>query len=163
MELCSRLAPRLPQSDLIEVAIERKKAMSEPKLKSNAPWILGIVGVFLTILHYACAVVCAATVGAAKTGFSDRYTGSELMEANAAMEESMSIANFTAIVFILCFILTFFGKGKHSKLTGWLLVIGGMVGGFSSIAHFSAAGIAAGIVYMCSGISSICNSKKALA
>lgn len=131
------------------------------KPKSNAPWILGIIGVFLTILHYACAIVCAAATGAAKTGFSDRYTGEELMEANAAVEQSMSVANFSILVFGICFILSFFGKGKHSKLTGMILIVGGIVGSICSIAHFSFAGIAAGIVYMCAGISSICNSKKA--
>lgn len=34
--------------------------MSKVKTKSNAPWILGILGVFPTILHLCCAILCAA-------------------------------------------------------------------------------------------------------
>ena len=129
------------------------------KPKSNAPWILGIVGIFLTILHYACAVVCTATIAAGDEVFNnaDKATSQQ------TMDNGMAVANFGAGLMALCFILSFFGKSKSSKVTGIVMVLAGIISAGLSIAHFSFAGIAAGIVYMCSGISSICNSKKVAA
>lgn len=127
------------------------------KPKSNAPWILGIVGVFLTILHYACAVVCSAALAAGDEVFNEVDKAS----AQQTMDNGMAVANFGAGLMVLCFILSFFGKSKSSKVTGIVMIIAGIVSAGLSIAHFSFAGIAAGIVYMCAGISSICNSKKA--
>ena len=131
--------------------------MSEQKTKSNAPWILGIIGIFLTVLHYACAVVCSAAVGAAsgihESGFSNA-------DADATFENGIFVANLSAGIMLLCFILSFFGKSKASLLTGLIMIVGGVAAAVLSVAHFSAGGIAAGIIYMCAGISSICNRKK---
>ena len=116
-----------------------------------------MVGVFLTVLHYGCAVVCSAAVGAASgmesRGFSDA-------KADKTMQDGIFVANLSAVILVACFVLSFFGKGKHSKQTGIALVALGALGGLLSIAHFSLPGIAAGILYVCSGISSIANSKK---
>ena len=76
------------------------------------------------------------------------------------MDNGMFVANLGAGLMVLCFILSFFGKSKASGFTGLLLIVGGIAAAGVSVAHFSAGGIAAGIVYMCAGISSICNSKK---
>ncbi len=43
--------------------------MSE-QVKSNAPWILGIVGISLTIFHYVCAVMCSAALVCLRTKFN---------------------------------------------------------------------------------------------
>lgn len=182
--------------------------MSEQKVKSNAPWILGIVGIFLTILHYACAVLCSAAVGDA-TEFSEKIkstpanvalaagevattvggvaarasghdgAASDMDDLTKTMENkrrantrsaedkgketfnvALKIANTSALIMLGCFILSFFGKSGISGITGFLLIIGGIAGAILSVVHLSIAGIAAGIVYLCSGISSICNRKK---
>ena len=130
--------------------------MSEQKTKSNAPWILGIVGIFLTIVHYACAVVCSSAVASGDVVFG----GADKASAQQTMDNGMFVANLGAGLMVLCFILSFFGKSKASGFTGLLLIVGGIAAAGVSVAHFSAGGIAAGIVYMCAGISSICNSKK---
>ena len=128
--------------------------MSEQKTKSNAPWILGIVGIFLTILHYACAIVCSAGLAGLGGAAGDAEGGAK------AADNSLMFGTAAAGIMFVCFILSFFGKSKASTFTGLLLIVGGITSVCMSIPHFSAAGIAAGIVYMCAGISSICNSKK---
>ena len=130
--------------------------MSEPKVKSNAPWILGIVGIFLTIVHWACAGVCSAAVASGDEVFG----GADKASAQQTMDNGMFVANLGAGLMVLCFILSFFGKSKKSGLTGLLLIVGGMAAAGISIAHISVGGIAAGVVYMCAGISSICNRNK---
>ena len=127
--------------------------MSEQKTKSNAPWILGIVGIFLTILHYACAIACSA--GLAGLGGIDVGIGGA-----KAADNSLMCGTVAAGIMFVCFILSFFGKSKASTFTGLLLIVGGITSVCMSIPHFSVAGVAAGIVYMCAGISSICNRKK---
>ena len=167
--------------------------MSEPKVKSNAPWILGIIGVFLTVLHFACAVLCSAAAGFAVEGsknfestagevgiaLGDAALGGKSLDGLAKQEarlkkekaanaeegrklrdQGIQIAKISALIMLGCFILSFFGKSGISGITGFLLIIGGMAGGILSLVHLSIAGIAAGIVYLCSGISSICNRKK---
>lgn len=163
------------------------------KVKSNAPWILGIIGVFLTVLHFACAVLCSAaagfvveegknseaTAGEVGVALGDALLGGKSIDGLAKQEERLKkekaknaaegrevaekgikIATYSALIMLGCFILSFFGKSGISGITGFLLIIGGIAGGILSIVHLSIAGIAAGIVYMCSGISSICNRKK---
>lgn len=130
--------------------------MSEQKVKSNAPWILGIIGVFLTIAHTACAVLCTAAISA-----GDQALGGASQEAaQDTFNKGMNVASIGIGIMVLCFILSFFGKSKASTFTGLLLILGGLAAAGVSIAHFSAAGIAAGIVYFCAGISSICNRNK---
>lgn len=128
--------------------------MSEQKTKSNAPWILGIVGLFLTILHYACAVVCAAALSAHEAVAKDAAAGDRMADAG------VFYANFVAGIMLLCFLLSFFGKGKHSKFVGVLIVLGGITAGAMSCVNLSIPGLAAGFVYLFAGISSILNSKK---
>lgn len=128
--------------------------MSEQKIKSNAPWILGIIGIFLTITHYACAIACSAALAGLGDVAGDAEGGME------AANTSLAFGTIAAGIMVVCFILSFFGKSKVSTVTGVLLILGGLVSAGMSIPHFSAAGLAAGIIYMCSGISSCCNANK---
>lgn len=128
--------------------------MSEQKVKSNAPWILGIIGVFLTIAHYACAIACSAGLAGLGGAAGDAEGGAQ------AADNSLMLGTAAAGIMFACFILSFFGKTKFSGFTGFLLIIGGLAAVCMSVPHVSVAGIAAGIVYFCSGISSICNCKK---
>lgn len=130
--------------------------MSEQKTKSNAPWILGIVGFILTVVHTACAVICSAAISAGDEVFG----GASKESAQDTFNQGMNVAAIGIGVMAVCFILSFFGKSKVSGFTGFLLIVGGIAAAGVSIVHFSAGGIAAGIIYMCAGISSICNRKK---
>ena len=130
--------------------------MSEQKTKSNAPWILGLVGLILTIVHTACAVIFSAAISAG----DEVFNGASEAAAQETFNKGMIIASIGIGIMAVCFILSFFGKSKTSGLTGFLLIIGGIAAAGVSIAHFSVGGIAAGIIYMCAGISSICNREK---
>lgn len=128
--------------------------MAEAKVKSNAPWILGIIGIFLTIAHYACAILCSAGLAALGDAAEDAEG------AQAAFNASMGLGTIAALIMVVCFILTFFGKSNASKVTGILLILGGITAAGMSCPHLSVAGLAAGVIYMCAGISSCCNAKK---
>ncbi len=130
------------------------------KVKSNAPWILGIVGVFLTILHAACAYLCTAAAGIA-AGVDDIMKGGSGDKAAQDTVNSFGIVAIVGIILMLaCFVLTFFGKSKVSKITGLLLIVSSIVIAILSCVHLSVPGIAAGCVYLFAGISSIGNAKK---
>ena len=124
------------------------------KVKSNAPWILGIIGIFLTIAHYACAIACSAGLAGLGGVAGDAEGGTQ------AANNSLMFGTVAAGIMFVCFILSFFGKSKASGFTGFLLILGGLTAVGMSVPHFSAAGIAAGIIYFCAGISSICNRNK---
>jgi len=130
--------------------------MAEAKVKSNAPWILGIVGLILTAVHTYCAILCTAAISAGDEAFG----GASKEAAQDTFNRGMDVAAIGIGIMAVCFILSFFGKSKASGLTGLLLILGGIAAAGVSIAHFSAGGIAAGIIYMCAGISSVCNRKK---
>lgn len=138
------------------MASQKEEKMSEQKTKSNAPWILGIVGLILTAVHTACAVICSAAISAG----DEVFAGASKTAAQDTFNTGMNVAAVGIGIMAVCFVLSFFGKSKASGFTGFLLVIGGIAAAGVSIAHFSAGGIAAGIVYMCAGISSICNRNK---
>ena len=78
------------------------------KVKSNAPWILGIIGVFLTILHAACAILCTAAAGFA-AGLDDiARGGSGDKAAEDAVTSFGAVAVVGIILMLACFVLTFF-------------------------------------------------------
>ena len=129
------------------------------RVKSNAPWILGIVGVFLTILHGACAYACTVAKGAATVLGPN---GSE-DAAKQEMTSSLAVAGIAIAIMLACFALTFFGKSKFSKITGMLLILGSIVITILSFVHLSVPGLAAACVYLAAGITSIGNAKKPLA
>lgn len=110
----------------------------------------------MTIMHYACAVVCSAAVASA----DETFGGADKASAQQTMDNAMYVANVSAGLMLLCFILSFFGKSNSSRFTGTLMILAGIASAGLSIAHLSAGGIAAGVIYMCAGISSCCNAKK---
>ena len=128
--------------------------MSQQKEKSNAPWILGIIGLFLTILHFACAFLCSAGLAVTKVATEGEAAGDKMMEAG------MGVTYLVIGIMVLCFILSFFGKSKLSRATGVLMILGGIVAGALSCVYLSIPGLAAGFVYLFGGISSINNYKR---
>ena len=78
--------------------------MSEQKTKSNAPWILGIIGIFLTILHYACAIACSAGLAGLGGAAGDAEGGAK------AADSSLMFGTVAAGIMFVCFILSFFRK-----------------------------------------------------
>ena len=62
--------------------------MSEQKTKSNAPWILGIVGLILTVVHTACAVICSAAIASGDEVFG----GASKEAAQETMNKGMDVA-----------------------------------------------------------------------
>ena len=131
--------------------------MSE-KTKSNAPWILGIVGIVLTIMHYACAVLCSATMGAMSGVAADGKFDNATADTN--FNNSVVIGNTSAVLFIVCFILSFFGKSKYSTITGIVMILCAIIGIILSCAHLSIPGLAAGTLFIIAGGISISNSKR---
>ena len=125
------------------------------KTKSNAPWILGIVGFGLSIPQAICSILCAG-VAAGAVQAANGATGEEVANAGATGAFFM----LPAILAFTCFILSFFGKSKISTATGVLLIILGIVDAYVCFVTLAWLGIAAAICYACAGISSICNSKK---
>ena len=66
------------------------------------------------------------------------------------------------LVSIVCFILSFLGKGKYSLITGILVLLGGifiLINGFIGFGSML-WGPATGILYMVSGIVAILNRNK---
>lgn len=129
--------------------------MSEQKTKSNAPWILGIVGFGLSIPQVVCSILCATA--AAQVA----------QESSQVSEKAASDAATLGFIFLLpaictavCFILSFFGKSKFSAITGVLLILLGLVDAYACYVNWSVLGIAAAICFACAGISSVCNAKK---
>lgn len=123
------------------------------KTKSNAPWILGLVGFCLSIPQVCCSILCAAAS-------ADVAANSVTQDSANAAAGIGAYAMLPVITTIVCFILGFFGKSKISTVTGVLMILAGLADIAACVMNFSALGIAAGICFFCGGISSICNTKK---
>ena len=121
--------------------------MSEQKVKSNAPWILGVIAFALSLPQICCSILCAAADASTPTGTS----------ADGALA---AYAMLPVITTVICFILSFFGKSKASTATGVLMLLVALADIVFCCMNISAFGIAAGVCFFCSGISSICNTKK---
>lgn len=133
--------------------------MSEIKKKSNAPWILGLVGFGLSLPQVICSILCA--------GAAAGIAGASSEAAGASNAEQVANAGAAGFIFMLpvictftCFILSFLGKSKISTVTGVLLILLGLLDVYACVVNISAFGIAAAVCFFCSGISSICNTKK---
>jgi len=127
--------------------VKGKTKMSEQKTKSNAPWILGVVGFCLSIPQIFCSILCAAADASHPTG----------TDADGALA---AYAMLPVITTFVCFILSFFGKSKASTATGVLMILCALADIAFCCMNISALGIAAGVCFFCAGISSICNTKK---
>ena len=130
------------------------KESKQMKPKSNAPWILGVVGFCISIPQICCSILCAA---ASADVASDSTTTSDQTAAAAGMGV---YAMLPVVTTVLCFILSFFGKSNASTATGVMLILVSLANIVFCAMNFSAFGIAASVCFFCSGISSICNTKK---
>lgn len=133
--------------------------MSEQKTKSNAPWILGLVGFGLSLPQVICSILCAGAA-AGIAGASSEAAGADTAEQMANAGAAGLIFMLPVICTFICFILSFFGKSKISTVTGVLLILLGLFDVYACVVNFSALGIAAAVCFFCAGISSICNTKK---
>lgn len=121
--------------------------MSEQRTKSNAPWILGIVGLGLSIPQVICSILCASAAA-------------DIAEPGGDAAAVGLVFILPAIYTFVCFILSFFGMSKISTVTGVLLILLGTLDAWACAINYSVLGIAAAICFACAGISSICNTKK---
>lgn len=125
------------------------------KPKSNAPWILGIIGFCTSIPNVLCAMLCAGLVaGVTETNAA----------ANGQKADTSGIAvHLLAIVVVsvLCFILSFFGKSKKSVITGILMLLGGLFIAVTAFIGFGNWfwGLTSGVLYAIGGALSITNRK----
>lgn len=133
--------------------------MSEQRQKSNAPWILGLVGFGLSIPQVICSILCAGAA-AGIAGSSAEAGGADAAEQVAAAGSAGVVFMLPVVCTFLCFILSFFGKSKISTVTGVFLILLGLLDVYASVTNLSALGIAAAVCFFCAGISSICNAKK---
>lgn len=138
---------------------KEKQKMSEQKTKSNAPWILGLVGFALSIPQVICSILCAGAA-AGVAGASAEVAGADSAEQVATAASAGIIFMLPVICTFSCFILSFFGKSKISTATGVLLILLGLLDVYACVVNLSTLGIAAAICFACAGISSICNTKK---
>lgn len=125
------------------------------KTKSNAPWILGIIGFCTSIPNVLCAFVCAGVV-AGVSAASDQAEGQE-PDTGWILGRLLSLI----IVSAMCFILSFFGKSKISTITGILMLLGGLyvaVTGFIGFGNWF-WGLVSGVLYAIGGAISITNRK----
>lgn len=134
--------------------------MSQQKKKSNAPWILGIIGFILSLPIIICGIVCASASAQVAAEGGD--------EAGTAAAIGM-IFVLPAVAAIASFILSFFGKSKYSLVTGILLVVLGLLQLYlyavklnvhAVVAKMMAVNIIAAVLFTFSGISSMLNAKK---
>ena len=129
--------------------------------KSDAPWILGIIG-FIVSIPTACAAAGVAAIEAARQdAVNSGNTAAEASATNSGEAFAWMLLVF-AIISLLCFILSFFGKSKISVVTGILLILGALfilVNGFVGFGNMLLGSIV-GICYLIGGIFSIINRKR---
>ena len=113
--------------------------MSEQKVKSNAPWILGIIGLALAVPNFVCSVMCSE---AAK----------QFGESNVAIG---------IVLTLVLFLLSFFGKAKISLITGLVMLVGSLYMIYLNITQLQILGLSEGVVFLFAAIFSMTNVKKA--
>lgn len=134
--------------------------------KSNAPWILGIIGFIFNIPNVLYATVCAAAGAAvSEAARQDAVRSGDAATANSAANSGEAFAGMLlvfVIISLLCFILSFCGKSKISVVTGILLILGALfilINGFIGLGNMF-LGIIVGICYLIGGIYSIVNKNR---
>ena len=149
------------QGVVVEVNVAEKK--------SNAGWICGLIGFVTSIPNTLCALVCAGATAVFAEEAAKSKAVAEGASADAAKEAGAAAAGgaigyfwVIVLVSIVCFILSFLGKGKYSLITGILVLLGGifiLINGFIGFGSML-WGPATGILYMVSGIVAILNRNK---
>ena len=121
--------------------------MSEQKTKSNAPWILGIVGLALAVPNSLCTLLCSATM---------QEIGSEADKAHFN-EGNVTVG---VMLTLALFLLSFFGKTKISLVTGLMMLAGSLYMIFLNITQLQILGLSEGVVFLFAAIFSVTNFKK---
>lgn len=117
--------------------------MSEEKKKSNAPWILGVTGFVISIPSVLCALLCSAAA------------------AGASGSTSVGILPLLpTFVSLICFILSFYGKSKHSKATGVIMLLLSAILVVLGIVFFSIWSLGAAGCYFAASFCSILNANR---
>ena len=138
------------------------------KKKSNATWICGLIGFITSIPNTLCAFLCAATVAGVEGALAgvDEEGNFNEAAADAAVESAAEDASTWLLaimgVSVLCFILSFMGKGKSSAATGFLMILGSifiLVTGFIGYGSMLWGTATAGL-YLASGIVAMVNAKR---
>ncbi|MBE6355561.1 MAG: hypothetical protein E7058_00430 [Lentisphaerae bacterium] len=144
--------------------------VNEQKKKSNAAWICGLVGFITSLPNTLCALICAGATAAV----AEEAAKMEAVEKGATDLEAVKAAEaaaaggvagyfwFIVLVSILCFALSFMGKGKHSLITGIVVLLGGIFILINGFVGFGSMlwGTATGGLYIASGIVAILNKKR---
>ena len=129
-------------------------SVDNAKKKSNAPWILGVIGFILSIPNAICTLFCGAVAAVAEA---------QNGEAAAGGFANFIAGNFWLIVLasIVSFIMLFFGKksGKAPVVCGWIAIACAAYICLCSVVVFSLFGLAAAICFLIGGICSLKNSK----
>ena len=118
------------------------------KVKSNAPRILGIVGLALAVPNFVCSVMCSE---AAKQ-FGTEADKAHFSESNVAIG---------IVLTLVLFLLSFFGKAKISLITGFMMLVGSLYMIYLNITQLQILGLSEGVVFLFAAIFSMTNVKKA--
>ena len=118
------------------------------KTKSNAPWIMGIVGVALAVPNFLCSLLCS------------QFAKDFMSEADKQHFSENNVAIGVALTFGM-FVLSFFGKSKISLYTGLIMLVGALYLIYLNITQLQILGLAEGVVFLFSAIFSMTNAKKA--
>ncbi len=133
--------------------------------KSSAPWILGLIGFILAIPNMFCALICAATAATA-TAVAASDASMSSAEAQAVGEAAgwgVTIGFYLIglAIPVISFVFGFFGKSQHSKQFGIIVVVLNAIALVWNLVSFNFLGLVVHVLFLCSGISSIGNAKKA--
>ncbi|MBE6381175.1 MAG: hypothetical protein E7047_09640 [Lentisphaerae bacterium] len=128
------------------------------KTKTNAPWILGIVGFACSIPHALCFLICAAAVSTAEFMATDGDTAA----AQSTADAGAAMFYLGLLVSLVCFIALFFGKkdGQLPVIAGVITILGAAFLLICSVMSFSLFGLASAVCYAIGGIFCIVNSKR---
>ena len=128
--------------------------MDSANQKSNAPWILGVVGTAISIPQICCSVICASAY--LEIAHDPMQTESQANTAAGLSVWSMLPVVTTAI----CFVLSFFGKSGAARMIGVALILAAVANFVFCLLNFSMLGTAASVCFLFAGVSSICNAKR---
>lgn len=129
--------------------------MSEQMVKSNAPWILGLVGFIVSIPHVICSILCGLLC---ETGVDFALAGAGDGEGAGG---GVGIMGWLPVVCVFgSFILSFFGKSDSSKGTGLLVILLGAVYFLFGVMGLSLFAMGAAVCFVCAGAFSIVNAQR---
>lgn len=130
---------------------------SNIRTKTNAPWIMGIVGFACSIPHALCFLVCTAAV----TTVEFMATEGDTAAAQSTADTGAGMFYLGLLVALICFIALFFGKkeGPLPVIAGGIVIAGSVYLLICSVMSFSLFGLASAVCYSIGGVFCIINSK----